>query len=109
VVKCHERRIPILLGSVSMMYNYLIHKETNNADHATSNALDGKHRRHPASKWVYHSRRITARAHFNQRRLAFPSHESEAFSGLALVIIHSKPHESGQISITAKSPGLKEA
>jgi beta-galactosidase len=39
----------------------------------------------------------------------FPSHEREAFSGLALVIIRSKPHESGQITITAKSQGLKEA
>jgi len=39
----------------------------------------------------------------------FSSHEREAFNGLALVIIRSKPHESGQITITAKSPGLKEA
>jgi len=39
----------------------------------------------------------------------FYSHEREAFSGLALVIIRSKPHKSGQITITAKSPGLKEA
>jgi len=41
--------------------------------------------------------------------VSFPSHEREAFSGLALVIIRSKSHESGQITITAKSPGLKEA
>jgi beta-galactosidase len=39
----------------------------------------------------------------------FPSHEREAFSGLALVIIRSKPQESGSITVTARSPGLKEA
>lgn len=39
----------------------------------------------------------------------FPSHEREAFNGLALVIIRSKPGDSGSITITAKSPGLKEA
>jgi len=39
----------------------------------------------------------------------FPSQQREAFSGLALVIVRSKPHEAGQITITAKSPGLKEA
>jgi beta-galactosidase len=38
----------------------------------------------------------------------FPSHEREAFSGLALVIVRSKPGESGSITVTAKSPGLKE-
>jgi beta-galactosidase len=39
----------------------------------------------------------------------FPSHEREAFNGLALVIIRSKTGDSGSITITAKSPGLKEA
>ncbi|MBN2092360.1 DUF4982 domain-containing protein [candidate division KSB1 bacterium] len=39
----------------------------------------------------------------------FPSHEREAFSGLALVIIRAKPGESGSITVTAKSPGLKTA
>jgi beta-galactosidase len=39
----------------------------------------------------------------------FPSHDREAFSGLALVIICSKPQESGSITVTARSPGLKEA
>ena len=39
----------------------------------------------------------------------FPSHEREAFSGLALVIIRSKSGDSGSITVTAKSPGLKEA
>jgi beta-galactosidase len=39
----------------------------------------------------------------------FPSHEREAFSGLALVIIRSKPRESGSITVTAQSPGLKQA
>jgi beta-galactosidase len=39
----------------------------------------------------------------------FPSHEREAFNGLALTIIRSKQGESGSIRVTAKSPGLKEA
>jgi beta-galactosidase len=39
----------------------------------------------------------------------FPSHEREAFSGLALVIIRSKQGEFGLITVTAKSPGLREA
>lgn len=39
----------------------------------------------------------------------FPSHEREAFSGLALVIVRSKPNASGSITIRAKSPGLREA
>jgi beta-galactosidase len=39
----------------------------------------------------------------------FPSHEREAFSGLALVIVRSKAGKSGSIMVTAKSPGLKEA
>ena len=38
----------------------------------------------------------------------FPSHEREAFNGLALVIVRSKPGESGSITITVKSPGLEE-
>jgi beta-galactosidase len=39
----------------------------------------------------------------------FPSHEREAFNGLALVIIRAMPGESGSITVTAKSSGLKEA
>jgi len=39
----------------------------------------------------------------------FCSHERVAFSGLVLAIIRSNPYEAGQITITAKSPGLKEA
>jgi beta-galactosidase len=39
----------------------------------------------------------------------FPSHEREAFNGLALVIIRAKREEPGSITVTAKSPGLKEA
>ncbi|MDZ7310691.1 MAG: DUF4982 domain-containing protein [candidate division KSB1 bacterium] len=39
----------------------------------------------------------------------FPSHEREAFNGLALVIIRSKRGETGSITVTAKSPGLKTA
>ncbi len=39
----------------------------------------------------------------------FPLHERKAFSGLALVIIRSKRGESGLITVTAESPGLKEA
>jgi beta-galactosidase len=39
----------------------------------------------------------------------FPSHEREAFNGLALVIIRSKKGDSGLITATAKSPGLEEA
>jgi beta-galactosidase len=38
----------------------------------------------------------------------FPSHEREAFNGLALVIIRSKTGDSGSITVTAKSSGLKE-
>jgi beta-galactosidase len=38
----------------------------------------------------------------------FPSHEREAFNGLALVIVRSKPGDPGSIKVTAKSPGLKE-
>jgi beta-galactosidase len=39
----------------------------------------------------------------------FTSHEREAFSGLVLVIVRSKAGEPGSITLTAKSPGLKEA
>jgi beta-galactosidase len=39
----------------------------------------------------------------------FPSHERKAFSGLALVIVRSKAGDSGTITVTAKSPELKEA
>ena len=39
----------------------------------------------------------------------FPSHEREAFNGLAVAIIRSKPGESGSITVTTNSPGLKEA
>lgn len=40
--------------------------------------------------------------------VAFPSHEREAFSGLALVIVRAKPGKSGVIKVCATSPGLKE-
>jgi beta-galactosidase len=39
---------------------------------------------------------------------AFPSHDREAFNGLALVIVRSKKGEPGAITLTAKSAGLKE-
>lgn len=39
----------------------------------------------------------------------FPSNERNAFNGLALVIVRSKPDVSGSITVTAKSVGLKEA
>jgi len=39
----------------------------------------------------------------------FPSHEREAFSGFALVIIKSQKNNPGSIIVTAKSAGLKEA
>lgn len=40
--------------------------------------------------------------------IPFPSHENDAFSGLLLAIIRSKPGATGSIIVTAKSPGLKE-
>lgn len=39
----------------------------------------------------------------------FTSREREAFSGLALAVIRSMPDKPGKITLTAKSPGLKEA
>ncbi len=39
----------------------------------------------------------------------FPSHVREAFNGLALIIIRSKNGDKGSMTVTAKSPGLKEA
>jgi beta-galactosidase len=39
----------------------------------------------------------------------FPSHEREAFSGLALVIVRFNEGTSGSITLKATSPGLKEA
>jgi len=39
----------------------------------------------------------------------FPKSERKAFSGLALVIVRSKPGQSGTIKVTAESPGLKKA
>ncbi|MFH1214462.1 MAG: beta-galactosidase GalB, partial [Candidatus Neomarinimicrobiota bacterium] len=39
--------------------------------------------------------------------MPFPSPERKAFSGLALVIVRSKPGEAGSITVTAKSPGLR--
>jgi beta-galactosidase len=39
----------------------------------------------------------------------FPSHERDAFNGLALVIVRSKTGDFGPITVTAKSPGLKSA
>ena len=38
----------------------------------------------------------------------FPSHEREAFSGSALAIVRFKIDASGSITVSAKSPGLKE-
>ena len=40
---------------------------------------------------------------------AFPSHSREAFNGLAMVIVRSNKGESGTITVTAKSPGLKNS
>jgi len=39
----------------------------------------------------------------------FASHERQAFNGLALAIVRSKPQDSGSITVTAESPRLKEA
>lgn len=39
----------------------------------------------------------------------FPSHERQAFNGLALVVVRSKAGETGEIKVTAKSHGLKKA
>jgi beta-galactosidase len=39
---------------------------------------------------------------------SFASHERQAFNGLALVIVRSKAGEKGEITVTAKSSGLKE-
>jgi len=41
--------------------------------------------------------------------VSFPSHERDAFNGLALVIVRSKKGSSGTMTVTATSPGLKEA
>jgi beta-galactosidase len=41
--------------------------------------------------------------------VAFPSHQREAFNGMALVIVRSKAGEKGRITLKAKSSGLKEA
>jgi beta-galactosidase len=38
----------------------------------------------------------------------FPSHERDAFSGLVLVVVRSKNGDPGSITVTAKSPGLKQ-
>jgi Beta-galactosidase/beta-glucuronidase len=40
---------------------------------------------------------------------AFPSKTRDAFNGLCLVIIRSKAGQTGNIKVTAKSPGLTEA
>lgn len=39
----------------------------------------------------------------------FPSHEREAFNGLALVIVRGIPNESGTITVRAESDGLETA
>ncbi|MFO7621123.1 MAG: hypothetical protein R6W81_07630 [Bacteroidales bacterium] len=39
----------------------------------------------------------------------FPSTSRKAFNGMALVIVRSGRGEKGTITLTAKSPGLKEA
>lgn len=41
--------------------------------------------------------------------VAFPSHTRKAFNGLALVIVRSEAAMAGTITVTAKSPGLKDA
>jgi beta-galactosidase len=41
--------------------------------------------------------------------VSFASHEREAFSGLCLVIVRSKPGQSGTITLKAESKGLKTA
>ena len=38
----------------------------------------------------------------------FPSHERNAFNGLALIIVRSKAGEAGPITVSVESPGLKE-
>lgn len=38
----------------------------------------------------------------------FPSHERQAFNGLALVIVRSKTGTTGSMTVTAESPGLKK-
>ena len=40
---------------------------------------------------------------------AFPSHDRQAFNGLALAIVRGKPGESGSITVHAKSEGLRNA
>ncbi len=40
---------------------------------------------------------------------AFPSHDRQAFNGLALVIVRAKRGQSGAIVIHAKSEGLRDA
>ena len=40
---------------------------------------------------------------------AFPSHDREAFNGLALAIVRARPGERGEIVVTATSEGLAEA
>jgi beta-galactosidase len=41
--------------------------------------------------------------------IPFPSHDNDAFSGMMLVIVRSKPGVTGSITVTAKSPRLKDA
>jgi beta-galactosidase len=41
--------------------------------------------------------------------VSFSSHQRKAFSGLCLAIVRSKTNNPGNITITAKSPGLKDA
>ena len=41
--------------------------------------------------------------------VAFPSHEREAFNGLALVVVRSRNGEKGTITVTAKSADLEES
>jgi beta-galactosidase len=52
---------------------------------------------------------IVATANGDQTNLVpFPSHGREAFNGLALAIIRSKPGISGSMTVTATSPGVKD-
>ncbi len=66
--------------------------------------------KNPITFWIEGSGEIVATDNGDPTNLVpFSSREREAFNGLALVIIRSKPGESGAMTVTAKSPGLKEA
>ncbi|MBV6505971.1 MAG: Beta-galactosidase BoGH2A [Syntrophorhabdaceae bacterium] len=74
------------------------------------NGLTVPNAMHPITFEIKGSGEIVATDNGDPTNLVpFPSHEREAFNGLALVIIRAKRGESGTITVTAKSPGLKEA